>query len=231
MKSNLKALQKRGFSTPQEIERFRHLSQQKLKALLSSPNAVERTISASLLIPNDPQIVNDLLQQLSKEVCLYPKIAICECLQKGNSLVAEQMIPYLGKIGSNQYKVAPKRSSSKKSYPLPRDIIARALGKMEHAVLPLAKALEEKDEAIVSEALDAFGFLIFYHQKYAAQSNLSYILSIVNRFSENNLILWKALTCLSAFPLPESICVLQQYVSSDNILAEEAKRSLSLLQK
>ena len=41
------------------------------------------------------------------------------------------MVEYLGQIGNNQHKVLPTNGFNKKSYPLPRDIIARTLAHMK----------------------------------------------------------------------------------------------------
>ena len=67
-----------------------------------------------------------------------------------------QNIIYLAKIGKNQYKELPSEPSRKKSYPLPRDIIARTLAKMDTSIMPfLMKVLKEDDLSKISEVIDA----------------------------------------------------------------------------
>ena len=47
------------------------------------------------------------------------------------------MVEYLGQIGNNQHTVLPTNGFNKKSYPLPRDIIARTLAHMKEDILPV----------------------------------------------------------------------------------------------
>ena len=77
---------------------------------------------------------------------MYTKIAICETLQKGNEQTIALMIPYLGRIGNNQYKNIPSKPSQKKSYPLPPDIIARILSNMDSQYIPLFIEYLKKNE-------------------------------------------------------------------------------------
>lgn len=72
-------------------------------------------------------------------------LKICNTLEKGNLKTAEQMIPYLGRIGHNQHLCLLNKVLKKSSYPLPRDIIARSLGKMDGTILPaLLKVLTNR---------------------------------------------------------------------------------------
>lgn len=152
-------------------------------------------------------------------------------LEQGNKMTALQMGTYLGKIGKNQYKEIPQKVSAKKSYPLPRDLIARSLGRMNLCVLPvLMEVLESKEVSRISEVLDAIGFMIFYHPEEAVLKNAQAILKVAKEYRENKMIVWKCLICLSAFSLQEVRAFLLTYVHCDGLLGEEARRSLYLIE-
>ena len=135
MKSEKKDLIKRGWIDDYYLEDFLNFNQEELLKLLSSNDPCERSAAASLLgvkfNVNEKIVYSSLVKSLSIEKALYTKLQISRSLEKGNFIVAEYMIGYLGKIGNNQHKKLPNTVSKKKSYPLPRDIIARILGKMD----------------------------------------------------------------------------------------------------
>jgi FOG: HEAT repeat len=231
-KSEQTKLQNRGFVTEKEIQDFNSLSKEELLELLDSENAAIRSAAAYHLSAVDEEVTRALLRRLLLEECLYTRLAICESLQKGNIHTAKQMLNYLGKIGDNQHKVLPKADSKKKSFPLPRDIIARTLGRMDVSVYPvLIDTIKGKDKNMISEALDAIGYMVFYHPELSIPQNAEPIYSLFKRYAENNLILWKALLCLSAFKLDKSYEVLLKFSTDDSVLGMEARRSLGLLDK
>lgn len=232
MKSSKNDLQKRGYAYTEDIEKLKEFSQSDLVNLLHSNNAVTRTSAAYNLSATKEVVAKELLKQLCSEKCLYTKIAICQCLEKGNIDTAKQMINYLGKIGTNQHKQLPPIVSAKKSYPLPRDIIARSLGRMNVSVFPLLlNVLKSNDILSISEALDAIGFMAFYHQELVTEINAKVIYETINNYDNNSLIIWKCILCLSAFPLDKSIVVLKHFAIQDNILGKEARRSLMIINK
>lgn len=227
LKSNQEDLQKRGYATRTEINALKRLSPAELICLLHSNCAVSRTAAAYNLTY---VFAEELLKQLSQETCLYPKIAICAALEKGNESTAKSMCDYLGRIGNNQHKTIPEQVSAKKSYPLPRDIIARTLGKMNPMVLPvLIDMLKCDDLSKTSEVLDAIGFMIFYHPELVSRESLKTIVETANHNRGNDLIVWKHIICLSAFPISESITILRNYASRNDILGEEARRSIRMI--
>ena len=237
MKSSKSDLMKRGFVDKKDIEKFIYNSDEELINLLDSKEAWIRT--AAVYILSDRKLENDefiekLLLLLHKEKSLYTKIAICEALEKGNDEVAEKMILYLGKIGNNQYKALPEQPSKKKSYPLPRDIIARTLGNMKPEILDvLLKVLIFNDTVKISEAIDAIGFMVFYNSQLATKNNFMEIEKIMKKYKDNEVIIWKCITCLSAFPLKESISLLNNIKElindTNNILYKEANRSINII--
>ncbi|MEI0509851.1 hypothetical protein [Brachyspira intermedia] len=236
LKSDLDKLENRGMALDDDINMLKNYSLEKLIDCLNNDNAIIRTSASINLMPYmyEDNVQNELLMQLSKEKSLYTKIAICETLQHGNIDTAEKMTEYLGIIGNNQYKKLPKKISSKKSYPLPRDIIARTLSKMDMSILPaLIKILKSNNLIKIYEAVDAFGYICFYNKTLQNEKNLECIIKLMNKYKDDKLLLWKCITCLSAFNLDKSKEILNSFINEDNkdILSLEAKRSLSILNK
>ena len=236
LKSDLDKLTNRGMALDDDINMLKNYSLEKLIDCLNNDNAIIRTSASINLMPyiNEDNVQNELLMQLSEEKSLYTKIAICETLQHGNIDTAEKMTEYLGIIGNNQYKKLPKKISSKKSYPLPRDIIARTLSKMDISIVPaLIKILKSNNLIKIYEAVDAFGYICFYNKTLQNEKNLEYIIKLMNKYKGDKLLVWKCITCLSAFNLDKSKEILNSFIKEDNkdILSLEAKRSLSILNK
>lgn len=232
LKSSQEQLQKRGLATEKDIAELSILSQDQLIELLHADCAMTRTASACNLSSNQEIVTSELLKQLLVERCLYTRIAICESLERGNINTANQMIDYLGKIGNNQYKKLPHKVSEKKSFPLPRDIIARSLGNMNIAVFPvLIEVIKSSDIFKISEVLDSIGYMVFYHPILATLQNAEPIFSLVDDYADSELILWKVMLCLSAFWLNDSKEILLKYANENTVLGMEAQRSLNILEK
>ena len=236
MKSSDEDLRKRGFITIEDINKFQKCSNTELILLINSPNSVERSVTINLLSSRlcieNLDFVNILLERLCVEKCLYTKIEICNALEKGNIKTAEQMIQYLGCIGKNQHLYLPKKSSEKTSYPLPRDIIARSLGKMNVEILPvLFNVLNGNNQEKVSEVIDAIGFMLFYNPGYTNEYLFDSIINTLNKYSGSDMILWKCVICLSSFRTQSSIETLNQVLNSNknDTIKCEAKRSLKLI--
>lgn len=236
MKSTREQLRKRGIIEKSDIDKIISFSNNKLIELISSESPTERSASIKVLSDRglclNSNIVKLLLDRLSKEKSLYTKIEICEALEKGDNSVANIMTNYLGKIGNNHYKSLPEKVSKKISYPLPRDIIARSLGKMDKSVLPeLLKVLDSSENDKLSEVIDAIGFLIFYNQELSSIHNLKYIINTMNEYSNNLIIFWKCIICLSAFHLKETVDILNNIIEESDvqIIRDEAIRSLAII--
>lgn len=235
MKSSNEDLRKRGFITIEDIDKYKQCSNSELTLLINSKSSTERSVAINLLSnryhTENLDFVKILLERLCIEKCLYTKIEICKALEKGKVKTAEEMVVYLGRIGKNQHKSLPEKVSQKKSYPLPRDIIARSLARMDCRILPvLFNVLNSNDEVKISEVIDAIGFSLFYNPNYVNEDFLQSIISTLNKYSENDLIVWKCLTCLSSFKSQECIEVLKQFINSskNELLRCEAERSLKL---
>jgi len=236
MKSSKEDLEKRGYINFIDITPYCNLNTQELFDLTKSSKATERTISYRLLCEqmdmNDPSFVTFLLECLSHETALYTRLEIAHHLENGFENTCKSMIFYLGKIGKNQYKEIPKRGSKKISYPLPRDLIARTIGKMSIIYLPiLIEALNYVDILQLPELLDAIGFMIYYNDSNGSLEDLNKIIYIIETYFDNELIIWKSITCLSSFKLNATIIYLNELKKKivEPTLLLEIDRSLNLM--
>ena len=236
LKSDLERLKNRGMPLEEDVKLLENKSLKELIKCLNDDDAIIRTSAAINLKQyiNKNKVCSSLLLQLSKEKSLYTKIAICETIQNGNIDSAKEMINYIGKIGDNQYKKLPEKVSLKKTYPMPRDIIARTLSKMNIDIFPILIGILEGDDLIkIYEVIDAVGFMVFHNKDLSNDKNLNYIINLIKKYKDNKLVLWKCITCLSAFNLEKSKDTLNSFVNNDNkdIFSLEAKRSLSILNR
>ena len=190
--------------------------------MLHSQDACDRTIAAKLL-PLDCETTDILLHSLMTETALYTRLAMTEKLEGGDSSTTLKMIGFLGKIGKNQHRV-PIAPSKKKSFPLPRDLMARSLGRMNPELFPILLAsAEELPPLKLSELIDAIGYMAFYHPALATAQNYQRLLQIKNSYDHDPLIQWKCLICFSAFPQSKDL------LAQEDQFSMEAQRSLSLL--
>lgn len=218
-------------ATEEDIASLSNMSKEELIEILHNGIPSKRSAAAIRLAAAADDVTDELLLQLSKEKALYTRIAICESLQGGNIETARKLIKYLGVIGSNQYKSPPNKVSAKKSYPLPRDIIARSLGKMNIEVFPkLMEVLKSNDLSKICEILDAIGYMVFYNPILATSENCNNIIFLALQHKTNPIILWKAILSLSAFPCKESKEFLLSFAEDKSILGMEASRSLGILE-
>lgn len=218
-------------TTEQEVTALSELSLVELVKKLHNDKPNIRSAAAINLCPFVNEAADDLLLQLSQEKCLYTRIAICESLEKGNIETSKKMINYLGIIGNNQHKVLPNKVSNKKSFPLPRDIIARSLGRMDVTKFPvLIEVLKGKHIEKIREALDAIGYMAFYNPILATSEHCKYVISLSTQYETDLIVLWKMILCLSAFSCKESKDFLLEFEKEQTILGMEAKRSLRILE-
>lgn len=236
MKSDIAQLKRRGFIEQRDLDTISDCSNAKLVSLIDSSSACERTAAVKLLAQatakDDSAFIHLLLRRLVIEKCLYTRLEIGNALEKGGITTAKMLTGYLGRIGTNQHSTVPELSSKKKGYPLPRDIIARILGRMDPSILSvLFTALDCADERKIAEVIDAVGYMIFYHPQLAVRDNFDKITAVMRRYPENPLIIWKSITCLSAFPIRVCAEFLERFISeTDNsALKNEAFRSISII--
>ena len=236
MKTEKNKLYERGYIDSDLLSKYVGYTEKELLNLLKSSFAYERSVAVHLLAvkPNSVELYTEkILKLLEKERKLYTKLEIMHFLEKGNEQTVKWMIPYLEKIGKNQYKEVPNRPSYKMSYPLPRDIIARILANMDPELLPLLlQVLKTGDITQKREIIDAIGFMIFYHPQTATKENLILILDFFGN-NKDDLLKWKLLILLSSFPFEETIYFLEKFLKQTKVKIEyeTASRSLFIIEK
>lgn len=237
MKSSEKELRKRGFPDKDDIAYAKKLTTEELYQQFNA-GAAERSAAVIALRErlsiDDELYITFLLSRLTIEKFLYTKIEICNSLESGTETVAHMMCTYLGRIGNNQYQTVPDVISKKKSFPLPRDIIARSLGRMNIKVFPVLLDYAQKAEkGQLSELLDAIGYMAFYNPDLSTIANFNSILHLYNKYKNDELIIWKLALCCSGFAMQESVDLLNNMmiVSVNSTIIAEAQRSLRLMKK
>ncbi len=242
MKSEPEKLKKRGFlDSNEEIENFKSLSTEQLLYLLNSKKAIDRTIAARVFSTKDlgveiliSRVIPRLLNRLSIERAIYTKIEICNTLKSFGNISVKFMIPYLGKIGDNQYKELPNEKFNKKNYPLPRDIIARTIAHMNIGALYYIRDIVTGDDIVkIREAIDAIGFLCFYNRgKFNKINIIKRLVYCLNIHHDDDIIRWKIVRAFESFDDGRVIHILRNVVENEKETAiiDEAKRSLKIIE-
>jgi len=230
MKSTKKQLQSRGELNLEDLTLLEKCSKEQLVEYLYHEQPSLRTASIRLLSKyhNDDDYTQILLTTLKDGQPLYTRMEIQKQLTEYGDIAL--MCSYLGRIGHNQYTHVPQKISEKKSYPLPRDIIARSLAYVSSERFYIFfDILKQLPDFQLREGLDALGFFCFYHPMPINQPVYNFLKECLQRYSDDDLIVWKITTCLSA--LPQSIQLLQ-YIRTTYphpTIIKEARRSLDLL--
>ena len=76
--------------------------------------------------------------------------------------------------------------------------------------------------------------MCFYNETLQNEKNLEYIINIINKYKDDKLLIWKSLTCLSAFNFLKSRDILNSFINKygyEDILFWEAMRSLNILNR
>ncbi|GAA4657263.1 HEAT repeat domain-containing protein [Arthrobacter cryoconiti] len=236
MKSQSSQLLARGFLSEEDLARFRSQPAKNLMRLLESDDAVERTAAVRILALTpgaDESLQRLFVERLSRETKLYTKIELCAALQTGGATSARLLLPLLGKIGNNQHKRPSREAFKKSSYPLPRDIVARILGRMDPHVLPtLLACIRDGAREEVVEVIDAVGFMCSYASVAPAQK-ITALHTLIDCFRSNvndELTRWKIARALESFNHPESLALLTEITNDSPVLEirQEAQRSLVL---
>lgn len=231
MKSTQNDLKKRGMLNKQILNQLQNATYEELISELQSSSSEKRTACVHLLAKNYhtyPTFTDILLKQLSLEKALYTKIEIQTQLSQYGQI--SNMCQYLGYIGHNQYKEVPLKCSLKKSYPLPRDLIARSLAHMNtHRFHEFFTLLPSLSYPQLLEGIDAFGFLCFYNQSLVNEETYQFVKSCIKKYENNELMLWKLITCLSAFHMSIDLLKEIQIQQKHPTILMEVERSLKLL--
>ncbi len=221
------AREARGEITAEFAQQFETHSDVALTAFLNNRDPQTRTAAARLLGKRKVLAsVPDLCIRLKIEKALYVRIAISDALSSIGAGAIPEMLKYVGKIGSNQYQELPSEIFQKWNFPLPRDIIIRSIIRMGIPALgKLNEFLLESAEPEVSEIIDAIGHISFYSHD---QSSFDNLLRIMADYHQNELIVWKVLRALQAFPNPRTYQVLKHFLLNGAIpqFRWEAARSL-----
>ena len=226
---------KRGYVSSDETDLWRNKTEDELLMALASSEAFERTLAVrrlSELRESKTGHTERLLEMLTTEKALYTRLEICEFLTGGAAETVTLLYQYLGKIGNNQHREIPSSVSKKKSFPLPRDIIARTMGKMnEETASAIFALLANEDEERLAELLDAIGFLVFHHKSLATRENFAHLFNFYKQYWENELLVWKITICCSAFPLKESLELLEEISTtfSHRTIQADIERSRALI--
>ena len=226
-KSGKAALDSRGMDDSNLIEEYHKHDFSILSEKLKSPIPAERTAAARVLSKYKTEECALILSQaLIKETKLYSKIAISESLGQLGIISLKYILPLLGKVGTNQHKTIPEEKFRKKSFPLPRDIVSRTITKIgEDALAPLEKFISNENDSAVSEALDAYGFIIFYGNKNRSSA---FLIKLFEK-TQNLLLKWKIIRALESFNDNETVIFLEKLMKDQSckILHKESERSLS----
>lgn len=236
MKSHTSALQSRGFLSAEDLTSFGQMSTEDLIRKVDSDDAVERSAAIRLLARTTSagdSLNHIFVERLTRETKLYTKLEICEALQSGGVPSARLLTPLLGKIGKNQHKHPSAEVFRKSSYPLPRDIVARTLARMDPQILPMLIAvLRERPRDEVAEVIDAIGFMCFY-AAVTPTDRLAALRALIDTFHENpndELVQWKVARAFESFNHPDCLSLLSVIERCGSIapLRQEAQRSLAL---
>ncbi|WP_086348047.1 hypothetical protein [Candidatus Enterococcus clewellii] len=201
MKSSQQQLSSRGFLPKETV--LEKLEKNDLFTQLSSSDPVQRSIAARCLGTYYILLAGTaerLLEHLCIEKKLYTRIEICDALAKGDTLTVHAMIPYLNKLGNNQYRsLTDAKTSKKKCYPLPRGIIARTFGRMDLSVADiLLDNLNQKE--YTGEMIDGLGYLIANNPTLQTISNYERAKVYYLKYKTDKLFVWKFVIFSSAFP-------------------------------
>lgn len=197
--------------------------------LLKSPKPYERTFAIRVIRKKkDESYVICMIDILQKENKLYTKIELCKCLAEFSSISIPFLIPFLGRMGKNQHKKICLVDINKKTYPLPRDIVARILANIGSPALPyLREILLSENRIAICEAIDAIGHIAFGTNDYSLENEL---VQLYFRKKDDDLIKWNLIRCFQSFESIDILKILNKVAESDeteHVFRIEAQRSLS----
>ena len=102
--------------------------------------------------------------------------------------------------------------------------------KIEPEVFPvLLQVLQEDDAEKICEILDTVGSMAFYHPELSTPEHAEAVFAVMERYPSHELLFWKAIQCLCAFPSQKTKRLLQEFTAQNNLLGEEAQSSLKRL--
>lgn len=234
MKSSDSQLRSRGKITSEDLQQYSNHTKIELLEMLKSKDAYKRTIAVKILSEKydlTDDLIHLFLLTLKQEKKLYTKIELCDALSKGDVQSAKIMVEYLGQIGNNQHTELPTNGFNKKSYPLPRDIIARTLAHMKEDILPiLMDVLKTNNVPAIREVIDAIGFICFYNKIHFNTQIIDALFQCLRNNYNDNIIRWKLVRAFESFNDINVTKTLMEIERNDNqlVIRNEAKRSLKI---
>jgi len=226
MKSSKSSLALRGYYQLTGAEEGRKGD---IDALLGSREASDRTLGALLAgCDDDPARAPALLALLANETALYTRIEICKTLARFPSALSH-VLDRLGTIGVNHMRELPTKVFGKESYPLPRDLCARTLIRMDgRAVLDACvRRLATASAETKSELLDVIGHVSFFGKGEHAYGEIR---RCVWGEIENHILRYKFAIMLRALasPVAQSDNESLQWTETKEIILAELRRSLEI---
>ena len=79
------------------------------------------------------------------------------------------------------------------------------------------------------DSIDALGFLCFYHQELANEETYSFVCQQIEKYSQDDLMMFKLITCLSAFPQSQPLLLELLQTKKHPTLIKEVERSLKII--
>lgn len=228
MKTGDQQLSNRGFLAEGIENQHLDIDSKQLLPLLTSQKPTDRSLAARLIArKQDVAFIDPLGVALCCERKLYCKLEICNALVSYGEKSVFLLVGLLGRIGNNQHKFVADKPFRKDSYPLPRDIAARCLIRVGWVALPeLFDIVRNGKVDVVSEALDAIGFINFYEPMTAC---FDLIIECFDRHDDSELIKWKCIRALSGCSEAKAFLLKLKRVENNNIIKHEIDRSLRLL--
>lgn len=244
--SLIRKLKENGIPDQSTIEEMKKFSIKELYDNIDYPLADRRTAAIRILSwsvfghknrnKNKKErkfFIDLILKRLTIEYKRYTKLEICNTLEIAGKEAAMEMVNYLGKIRKRQYEIVPVLATRKRGYPPPRDIIACTMAKMyPSAATILANAIENWERVKSLEAIDAYGFMAFHHSELNTEENCNIIYNVIENNKNDDLVIWKCVLCLSAFPSTESAKLLKKIKEEHRyqVIRAEAVRSLKIVE-
>ena len=112
---------------------------------------------------------------------------------------------------------------------MPRDIIARTMAKMNPDYFStILEIINYPEDKVVAEAIDAIGWMVFYHQELATAKNYQTVIQSFERYHDNELMKWKLIIVYRRLI---KVRLFKTAGFQNPVVQAEIERSLSLINK
>lgn len=228
MRSTLSELKNRGYLSDSDyVELIRNMEKNTCEYLLNTDPVIRSASIRKMKLNKEYEHIKILCDMLKTESKLYTKLELCDCLASFKSKSIPYLLPLLGAIGKNQHRDVGNYDLNKKSYPLPRDIVARIIIRIGPEVLDSIHNLRDYENNVnqLSELIDVIGHITFTSKDYRLETEL---ISLYKR-NEKEIIKWKLIRAFQSFQSNDIIKLLEEVINSDDdnkVMIKEAERSL-----